>query len=489
MLKRPGFMVETAGLGIVECSSPNPNLSRVQDNLFCGDSFKSGSDVGIDVVTDLSSTESESSSRNYTTSPGAFAKITEKIDDAGTVLLKHYVCSCEGFNNPKDDPKVLKRRSFTRSKSLSFSKEMYGGYANEKSKAFYCAYDVDSDGRLTKLFWVDSIGRRNFELYGDTISFHATFDTNRYNLIFAPFTGVDKHDRCVTFASCLLSHESVADYIWEFVHLVKAMGQNPVLIITDHCPAMKVSVCDVFYDVNGLDRSKHRLCMWHIMEKFPVKFHKQGDTLCEFWFRFESAMDKQRNETVRLDHETKSSLSTTLSKWFIEDDAITLYTRTIFYKIQEEILASCLEMQIKHTSKEVDGVTHFEIRDVRVKEKPFKFDFRQTVDKAVVEMDRFEHVHNTIKKLNTKLDDYDGSIVSFTKKDHIAAMVGKQHEGEVNILPPNVCKNKGNYFKRLMSDREKAINKSKKRIRKCALCGATTHNARRCIKRKKTKVE
>ncbi|XP_074362425.1 protein FAR1-RELATED SEQUENCE 5-like [Apium graveolens] len=260
---------------------------------------------------------------------------------------------------------------------------------------------------------------------------------------------------------------------------------------------------------------------------FFGQFHKQGDMLCEFWLRFESAMDKQRNETVTLDHESKSSLPTTLSKWFIEDDAATLYTCTMFYKIQEEILASCLEMQIKRMSEEVDGVTHFEIRDVRVKDKLFKvsvsmnhavcsckkfvmcgivcryafcglmqigvtkfprilvlnrwmqtddrgtslnldvvtsdyfkmeqvflkltiiwFDFRQTVDKAGVEMDRLEHVHSTIKKLNTELDDYDGSIVSFTKKDHIAAMVEQQPEGEVNILPTNVCKNKRNYFKR-----------------------------------------
>ncbi|XP_074347189.1 protein FAR1-RELATED SEQUENCE 5-like [Apium graveolens] len=124
---------------------------RVNQDSFCGDSSKSGSDVGISVVTDVSSTESESSSRNYTISPGgnryyipscvvengvpytnqvfesvdqgyqfyntyarlgdfSVRKTTEKLDDAGTVLLKHFVCSCEGFNNPKDDPKVLKKR-------------------------------------------------------------------------------------------------------------------------------------------------------------------------------------------------------------------------------------------------------------------------------------------------------------------------------------------------------------------------------------------
>ncbi|XP_074323430.1 protein FAR1-RELATED SEQUENCE 2-like [Apium graveolens] len=322
-------------------------LAYLNDS-FYGDSFRSGSDVGISVVTDVSSTESESSSRNYTISPGCnIYYIPSCVVENGVPYTNQVFESVDqGFNNPKDDPKVLnKRRSVTHrcgckakmilnremttslrnicynsakvnigvSKSFSFAKEMYGGYANvgallqdfrnfntdlklfigdkdtqmmidkfkriqDKFKSFYYAYDVDSYGRLTKLFWADSIGRRNFELYGDAILFDATFDTNRYNLILAPFTGVDKHDRCVTFASCLLSHESVADYSWDFGHQVKAWGRNHVLIIIDQFPAITVFVRDVFSDVNGHVRSKHRLCMWHIMEKFPVKL---GNRLCK----------------------------------------------------------------------------------------------------------------------------------------------------------------------------------------------------------------
>lgn len=105
---------------------------------------------------------------------------------------------------------------------------------------------------------------------------------------------------------------------------------------------------------------------------FFGQFHKQGDTICEFWLRFQSAMDRQRNETSRLDHESMSSVPTTLSRWFIEVDAADIFTRTIFYKIQEEIIASCLDMQIKRMSEEVDGVTNFEIRDVKVNNKLFK---------------------------------------------------------------------------------------------------------------------
>ncbi|XP_017247124.2 protein FAR1-RELATED SEQUENCE 5-like [Daucus carota subsp. sativus] len=520
----------------------------------------------------------------------------------------------------------------------------------ESSKTFYFAYEVDSEGHLTKLFWSDVIGQRNFELYGDAVSFDATFDTNKYNMIFAPFTGVDKHDRCVTFGACLLSKEDVTHYSWAFDHFVKVMGRNPVVIITDQCPAMKIAVPASFNSNNGLVSTKHRLCMWHIMEKFPAKlgnrlcketdfmekmktyiwashleiaefeegweavfkefklesnkwlldmyeirsswipayfrdepmfglmrttsrsesensffgqFHKQGDTLCEFWLRFQSAMERQRNETERLDHESDSFTPNILSRWFIEDDAAAIFTREIFYKIQEEILAGCLDMQIKRMSEEIDGVTALEIKDVKIKDKVFKvsvsknhavcsckkfvmcgivcrhafcglkqigvtkfprslvlnrwmkiaesgtssaalsvsedylkmekvslkitdiwFDFRELVNKAGFHLEKLDVVHQTVLQLTADLES-SNEHAEFTKRDHLAAMVGDQPSGPIEVLAPNVCKNKGNFFKRLISDREKAINKSKKRTRKCKLCSATTHDSRTCAKRQK----
>ncbi|XP_074348400.1 protein FAR1-RELATED SEQUENCE 5-like [Apium graveolens] len=105
---------------------------------------------------------------------------------------------------------------------------------------------------------------------------------------------------------------------------------------------------------------------------FFSRFHRQGSTLCEFWLRFESAMDKQQNETRRLNHESNSSLPITVSEWFIKDDAADLFTRAIFYKLQDEIVSSCLNMQIKKMSEEIDGVTYLEIRDVKVNDKIFK---------------------------------------------------------------------------------------------------------------------
>ncbi|KAK1375592.1 hypothetical protein POM88_031785 [Heracleum sosnowskyi] len=117
-----------------------------------------------------------------------------------------------------------------------------------------------------------------FKLYGDAVSFDPTFNTNKYNMVYAPFTGVDKHNKCVTFASTLLSKEDVPHFTWAFEALLKAMGRNPVCIVTDQCAAMKQAIPKCFKETNDFPASRHRLCMWHITEKFPLKL---GHFLCK----------------------------------------------------------------------------------------------------------------------------------------------------------------------------------------------------------------
>ncbi|KAL8141705.1 hypothetical protein V2J09_014737 [Rumex salicifolius] len=55
-------------------------------------------------------------------------------------------------------------------------------FSNKKnlSHAFCFDYDVDSCGRLTRLFWADPMSRKNFSLFGNVVSFNATYRTNRF---------------------------------------------------------------------------------------------------------------------------------------------------------------------------------------------------------------------------------------------------------------------------------------------------------------------
>ncbi|XP_035834305.1 protein FAR1-RELATED SEQUENCE 5-like [Helianthus annuus] len=126
-------------------------------------------------------------------------------------------------------------------------------------------YSVDDDKRLTGLFWADGLCKLNYMEFGDVISFDATFKTNRYKMVFVPFTGMDNHCRNVTLGAGLLASKSIESYKWLLNSFLKSFGQQPKVVVTDQDPAMKQAIEEVF------PISRHRLCMWHIMRKVADK--------------------------------------------------------------------------------------------------------------------------------------------------------------------------------------------------------------------------
>ncbi|XP_065866975.1 protein FAR1-RELATED SEQUENCE 5-like [Euphorbia lathyris] len=104
--------------------------------------------------------------------------------------------------------------------------------------AFFFDFDMDEDDHLCRALWADPICRKNYALFGDMVSFDTTYQTNRYNMIFGPFTGVDHHKKCVTFAACFNAKEDIALFEWVFKTFLNAMGSNePTCLITDQDPS------------------------------------------------------------------------------------------------------------------------------------------------------------------------------------------------------------------------------------------------------------
>ncbi|XP_031099056.1 protein FAR1-RELATED SEQUENCE 5-like [Ipomoea triloba] len=97
------------------------------------------------------------------------------------------------------------------------------------------------------------------------MSFDATYSTNKYKLVFVPFTGVDNHKRCITFGAGLLSKENSESYEWLLNSFKTAMGATPRCAITDQDPVLKVTLPKV------MPTTRHRFCMWHIMTKVGDK--------------------------------------------------------------------------------------------------------------------------------------------------------------------------------------------------------------------------
>ncbi|XP_074271293.1 protein FAR1-RELATED SEQUENCE 5-like [Silene latifolia] len=137
---------------------------------------------------------------------------------------------------------------------------------HETQKGFYYAYGIDQNKCLFRVFWADVVARRNYALYGEAVTFDPTYSTNKYDMIFAPFTGVDHHKKSVTFGASLMSRENDQNFKWIFTKFLDCMGgKEPHCFFTDQCPAMKIAVPATF------TTAAHRYCMWHIMKKLPEK--------------------------------------------------------------------------------------------------------------------------------------------------------------------------------------------------------------------------
>ncbi|XP_020415665.1 protein FAR1-RELATED SEQUENCE 8-like [Prunus persica] len=81
---------------------------------------------------------------------------------------------------------------------------------------------------------VDSRSRAAYEEFGDAITFDTTYLTNKYDMPFATFVGVNHHRHSILLGCGLISSEDTETFVWLFkVWLACMSGHAPCGIITD----------------------------------------------------------------------------------------------------------------------------------------------------------------------------------------------------------------------------------------------------------------
>ncbi|CAN6167958.1 unnamed protein product [Urochloa humidicola] len=129
----------------------------------------------------------------------------------------------------------------------------------DRDPEFFFKYLVDTEGRLNGLFWSDSQCQLDYEAFGDVVIFDSTYRTNRYNMPFVPFVGLNHHRSTVIFGCGIISHETNEAYEWMLRTFSDAMvNKHPISVITDGDLAMQRAIRVVW------PNSNHRLCIWHI---------------------------------------------------------------------------------------------------------------------------------------------------------------------------------------------------------------------------------
>ncbi|GJT69287.1 FAR1-related sequence 5-like protein [Tanacetum coccineum] len=137
---------------------------------------------------------------------------------------------------------------------------------NRKKHVYDFLFDyLVENAELTAIFWADEVSKYNYREFGYLVSFDATFKTNKYKMMFVPFTAIDNHRKCVMVVVGLLNNETTKSYIWLLKAFMKAFGKAPSIVVTDQDGAMRNAIEAEF------GGSKHRLCMWHITQKLPAK--------------------------------------------------------------------------------------------------------------------------------------------------------------------------------------------------------------------------
>ncbi|KAI3708543.1 hypothetical protein L2E82_37758 [Cichorium intybus] len=143
------------------------------------------------------------------------------------------------------------------------------------------SFEFARDGNvLSAMFWADEREKAYYNEFGDVISFDATFRTNKYQMIFVPFTAIDHHKKSVTVGAGLLSNETIESYCWLLKAFLKAHGKQPTIVLTDQDPAIKQAIQLVSGDLikNTDFRKRFNKLVWDMYIK-PDEFENKWELI------------------------------------------------------------------------------------------------------------------------------------------------------------------------------------------------------------------
>ena len=79
---------------------------------------------------------------------------------------------------------------------------------------------------MTNFLWRDSKSKNDYDYFGDVLILDTTFKTDGYNMICAPFLGLNHHQQVVLFGCAFLLDVSVESYTWLLGTFIETMGRN-----------------------------------------------------------------------------------------------------------------------------------------------------------------------------------------------------------------------------------------------------------------------
>ena len=70
----------------------------------------------------------------------------------------------------------------------------------------------------------------DYVLFGDLVVFDTMYRTNKYDMIYAPFVGMNHHAKNVMFGCGFFMNEKIGPFVWLFKIFLKSMGGSIQLL-------------------------------------------------------------------------------------------------------------------------------------------------------------------------------------------------------------------------------------------------------------------
>ncbi len=180
----------------------------------------------------------------------------------------------------------VKKRKFD---ANNFAKELEN--IKSENEEFWFEIKVDSiTNELQHTIWMFPEQRMNYCHFYDVVVFDNTYKTNRFNMPFGIFTGVNNYGQSICFASVIMHDESFESFNWVFNNFLKMVNEHvPKVFLTDEDHAILKSVDQIF----KLFETKHTLCLWHLLRNVVKNLN---GALGSNWSNFIKSFYKCLNE-------------------------------------------------------------------------------------------------------------------------------------------------------------------------------------------------
>lgn len=138
---------------------------------------------------------------------------------------------------------------------------------------FFYIMDLNDEGYVRNVFWIDSRSRTAYGYFGDVVVVDTTCLSNKHDIPLLSFSGLNHHGQSVLLGCGLLVDETIETYVWLMRAWLTCMsGRSPQTIITDHCKALQGAISEVF------PRAHHCLYLPLVMQSIHEKLGEVGES-------------------------------------------------------------------------------------------------------------------------------------------------------------------------------------------------------------------